>query len=246
MRLIRLICVALMMLPGPVRAGDVAVFAAASLAGPLDQIAAAWADATGQTTTISYAGSSALARQVEAGAPVDLVILASEDWMDVLEVGDAILPATRRILLTNRLVLIGTGSAPLTLEDLPRALGRDRLALALTDAVPAGIYARGALETLGLWDAVAPQVVEADNVRAALRLVAIGAARYGIVYATDAVQEPRVSVLAEIPASSHPPIRYPMALTPGAGEAARTFADYLAGPAARAILSGAGFGLPPP
>ncbi len=235
-----------LLLPSAAIAENVTVFAAASLAGPLDQIAEAWQAETGHSVTFSYAGSSALARQIEAGAPADLVILASEDWMDVLDRAGAIAPATRRVVLTNRLVLIGPaeGEAPVDLADLPARIGTDRLALALTEAVPAGIYARAALIDLGHWDRLAPQVVEADNVRAALRLVAIGAARFGIVYATDVVQEPRVAVLAEIPEDSHPPIRYPMALTPGASREAHLFASQLENLPGRNVFLQAGFGLP--
>ncbi len=226
-------------------AEDVTVFAAASLAGTLDQIAEACEAETGHSVILSYAGSSALARQIEAGAPADVVILASDDWMDVLEASGAIDPATRRVLLTNRLVLIGREFVAVDLAALPQALGDDRLALALTEAVPAGIYARAALETLGLWEAVATQVVEADNVRAALQLVAIGAARFGIVYATDAQLERDVTVLADIPETSHPPIRYPAALTSTASPAAQAFSGCLDGLPARTVFSDAGFGLPP-
>lgn len=232
-------------LASPLRAENVTVFAAASLAGPLDELARAWEAETGNRVVLSYAGSSALARQIEAGAPADVVILASEDWMQTLVAQGAINPATCLILLTNRLVVIGAeADAPMELAQLPARLGTGRLALALTEAVPAGIYARAALTHLDLWDAVAPQVVEADNVRAALRLVAIGAADYGIVYATDVAQEPRVAVLAAIPEDSHPAIRYPMALTPQASREAEVFASYLHSLPGRNGFARAGFGLP--
>lgn len=226
-------------------AADVTIFAAASLAGPLDEIAEAFEQESGHGVVLTYAGSSTLARQVEAGAPADLVILANEDWMDSLQAAGSIRPDTRRALLSNRLVLIGGWqmSGPLPLEDLPGRLENGRLALALTEAVPAGIYARAALQDLGIWEQLSPQVVEADNVRAAQMLVAIGAARFGIVYATDAAEERRVSVLAEIPGAAHPPIRYPLALTRQAGPDAEVFLDYLDSPLARATFSGAGFGL---
>ncbi|MEJ6394684.1 molybdate ABC transporter substrate-binding protein [Gymnodinialimonas sp. 2305UL16-5] len=229
----------------PARAEQVTIFAAASLAGPLDEIAEAFTRETGHEVVLSYAGSSALARQVEAGAPADLVLLAHTDWMDHLQAAAAIAPATRRDLLSNRLVLIGSWQQrdPVDLADLPALLDDGRLALALTQAVPAGLYARAALEDLGLWDAVASRVIEADNVRAAQLLVAIGAARYGIVYATDAVHERRVTILAEIPQDAHPPIRYPVALTARAGAAGNAFLEFLDEPLARATFSGAGFGL---
>ncbi|MEX3015151.1 molybdate ABC transporter substrate-binding protein [Gymnodinialimonas hymeniacidonis] len=230
----------------PALAEDVTVFAAASLAGPLDEIAEAFEQDSGHDVTLVYAGSSALARQVAAGAPADIVILANEAWMDHLDAENAITRNTRRTLLTNRLVLIGSWhlSEPLALHDLPDALGARRLAMALTEAVPAGIYARQALEEAGLWEALAPQVVETDNVRAAQMLVAIGAAGFGIVYATDVAEERRVSVLAQIPEDLHAAIRYPAALTPGASTAGQAFFDYLDGPIAQATFSGAGFGVP--
>jgi molybdate transport system substrate-binding protein len=229
----------------PAMAEDITVFAAASLAGPLDEIAEAFEGETGDAVTLVYAASSALARQVEAGAPADVVILANEAWMAHLAEVGAVSEA-RRTLLTNRLVLIGSWhlTDPLALDDLPEALGHRRLSLALTEAVPAGIYARQALENAGQWEALSAQVVEADNVRAAQMLVAIGAAGYGVVYATDVAEERRVTVLAEIDAALHDPIRYPVALTVGASEAAAAFYDYLSGPVARATFSGAGFGLP--
>lgn len=241
------ILLALLALPVPAHADDVTVFAAASLGGPLDEIAEAWERQSGHGVTLVYAGSSALARQVEAGAPADVVMLANEDWMDHLEAAGALRDGSRRSLLTNRLVVIGSWqrAGPLALADLPDALDGGRLALALTEAVPAGIYARAALEELGLWEALRPQIIESDNVRAAQLLVAIGAARLGIVYATDAAEERRVSILAEIPAASHPAITYPVALTAEAGPEAGDFLAYLGSPLARATFSGAGFGLVP-
>jgi len=229
----------------PATAEDLTVFAAASLAGPLDDIAEAFERRTGHGLTLVYAGSSTLARQVEAGAPADVVILANAAWMDHLAEAGAI-GQTRRTLLTNRLVVIGPSemSASGTLEDLPDMLGPHRLALALTEAVPAGIYARQALESEGIWEVVSPQVVQADNVRAALMLVAIGAAGLGIVYATDASADPRVTALLDVPESGHDPIVYPMALGVDAGAAAMSFYDFLGGPVAQATFSDAGFGVP--
>ncbi len=229
----------------PAVADEITVFAAASLAGPLDEISEAFERETDHDVTLVYAGSSALARQVEAGAPADVVILANAAWMDhLVEVG-AVGADTLRVLLTNRLVLIGSWhlTDPVPLADLQIALRNRRLALALTEAVPAGIYARQALENAGLWEDLTPQVVEADNVRAAQMLVAIGAAGMGIVYATDAAEERRVTVLAEIPADLHDPILYPVALMEPATDAAILFYDHLASPLARATFSGAGFGL---
>lgn len=243
MRTVLLSWLLCLVLAVPARAEDVLVFAAASLAGPLDAIAETFERETGHSVTISYGGSSTLARQIEAGAPADVVLLASEDWMDHLERRGALLPGNRHTLLSNRLVLIGNAREPDgTLQDLQ--LGpNDRLALALTEAVPAGIYARAALENLGQWEALRPHIVETDNVRAALQLVALSAARFGIVYATDAVQEPRVRVLQQIPEALHPPIRYPVAVTASGGPVAEVFAGALASLTARNAFTDAGFGL---
>lgn len=229
----------------PARADDILVFAAASLAGPLDLVAEQFEGETGHEVTVSYGASSTLARQVEAGAPADVVLLANEAWMDHLEGQDRLLIGTRHTLLSNRLVLIANArdDDAMVFEDLAATIGDDRLALALTEAVPAGIYARAALEASGQWDALRPHIVETDNVRAALQLVALGAARVGIVYATDVVQEPRVHVLAQVPEALHPPIRYPVAVTASGGVAAEAFAAALASLPARNIFTDAGFGL---
>lgn len=228
----------------PARAEVVLVFAAASLAGPFDAIAAQFEADTGHRITLSYGGSSSLARQLAAGAPADVIVLANAAWMDDLDARGALLPGSRTTLLSNRLVLIAraTEAGAATLDTLRLGPG-DRLALALTEAVPAGLYARAALEAIGRWDSLRPHVVEADNVRAALQLVALGAARYGIVYATDAAVEPRVRVLAEIPEALHPPIRYPVAVTATGGPTAADFARALTAPFAQEIFRNAGFGL---
>ena len=228
-------------LPGPAAAADLVVFAAASLKTALDEIAEAFSDKTGADLALSYAGSSALARQIAQGAPADVFLSANPDWMDHLEAGGHIDPATRSDLLGNSLVLIahGLGARPVPLEDgLPE---EGRLAMAFVEAVPAGIYGKAALEALGLWEAAAPRVVQTDNVRAALLLVSRGEAGHGIVYATDVVPEAEVSVVARFPEDSHPPIRYPAALTRAAGAGARAFLDYLRGPEARAVFEGQGF-----
>lgn len=236
-------------LAGPARAADLTVFAAASLGGALEDVAEAWHEATGGRLTLVVAGSSALARQVQAGAPADLVILANTDWMAVLDASGDILPDTRSDLLSNTLVLIAgrQDNAPLDLTDRNAVLARldrERIALALVDAVPAGIYARAALEALGLWDAVAPQVVQTDNVRAALALVATGAAGFGLVYATDARADPRVAVIADIARDLHPPIRYPAAIVRhGDTEGAARLLAFLQGPDMQGIFADHGFGL---
>lgn len=227
------------------QAEDITVFAAASLKTALDRIAAGWKAETGNTAVISYAGSSQLARQIEEGAPADLFVSADEAWMDALQKGGLIQPGSRGDLLGNALVLVAPkGTAPVAIAkgfDLAGLLGENRLAMALVDSVPAGKYGKAALTSLGVWGAVAPKVAQADNVRAALALVATGEAPYGIVYATDAAAESRVAVVGTFPEDSHPPIIYPAALTSGAKPAAADFLSYLKGPKARAAFEGQGF-----
>lgn len=242
-----LVALILLLLPLRAAAAEVLVFAAASLRGALDEIAAEWEQETGQRAVLSYAGSPLLARQIAQGAPADLFLSASPEWMDAAEAADEIAPGTRRDLLGNRLALIGgAGAAPVSLEpglDLAALLGEGRLAMALVDAVPAGVYGRAALDALGLWEAAAPRVAQVDNVRAALALVARGEAPYGIVYATDALAEPAVRAVAIFPEALHAPILYPAALTRQGAQspAAAAFLDYLAGPKARAVWEGHGF-----
>ena len=232
-------------LPLAAQAAEVTVFAAASLKTALDAIAADWQAATGNTAVIAYEGSSKLARQIEAGAPAQLFVSAAENWMDVLQDKGLIVADSRRDLLGNSLVLVAHGkAAPVALgpdTDLHGLLAGGKLAMALVDAVPAGQYGHQALTTLGLWDDVAADVVQADNVRAALHLVARGEAPYGIVYASDAVAEPGVSVVARFPPESHSPIRYPAALIAPATPEAQALLDYLASPAAAQIFAAQGF-----
>lgn len=221
------------------------IFAAASLKTALDAVAADWAAAGHAAPVISYAGSSALARQIEAGAPADMFISASPEWMDALERAGALVPGSRRDLLGNSLVLVGHEPGAVALADLPAKLGAEHLAMALVDSVPVGQYGKAALTALGHWSALAPQVAQADNARAALALVASGEAPFGVVYATDAAAEPRVSVAATFPASSHPPITYPVALiAEGAAQAeAQAFLGYLGTKAAAEQFTAQGFTL---
>ncbi|MDF3607877.1 molybdate ABC transporter substrate-binding protein [Paracoccus sp. DMF-8] len=232
----------------PAMADDITIFAAASLKDALDEIAADWEKTSGDKVTISYAGSSQLARQIQAGAPADLFISAAENWMDELEKSDSIDPATRTDLLGNTLVLVGApDAAAVEITDLPAQLGDAKLAMALVDSVPAGQYGKEALTSLGIWDALEPHVAQADNVRAALALVAAKEAPYGIVYATDAVAEPDVSVLATFPADSHKPIIYPAAVLKDATAAddAGAFLTGLREEPARKVLEGQGFTILP-
>ncbi|MCG7520058.1 molybdate ABC transporter substrate-binding protein [Ruegeria sp. Ofav3-42] len=235
----------------PLRAGaeGILVFAAASLKNALDEVAANFEQETGNEVTVSYAASSVLARQIQLGAPADLFISANEDWMDVLEEQDLIDTDTRVNLLGNGLVLIGGADRSDLGEmspevDLSSALDGGYLAMALVDAVPAGIYGKAALESLGLWKGVQSQIAQTDNVRAALALVAAGAAPLGIVYRSDAQVEGRVRVVADFPSDLHPPIIYPVAVTKAGDQDAQVFLTHLQSETAQAVFEKQGFALP--
>jgi molybdate transport system substrate-binding protein len=237
-------------LPGAARAqgGGMVVFAAASLKNALDEIAAAWAKDTGKPAPrISYAASSALARQMEQGAPADLFISADLDWMDYAAGKNLIRPDSRFNLLGNKIVLIAprdsrTTTLALTGGDLAKALAGGKLSMGNVDAVPAGKYGKAALEKLGAWTSVKDSIAQAENVRAALLLVARGEAPLGIVYGTDAAAEPGVKVVATFPEDSHPPITYPAALTRESKNAdAKSFLDFLRSAKARAVFEKQGF-----
>lgn len=231
----------------PAMAEQVVVFAAASMKTALDDFAAGWMADTGHEVVVSYAGSGALAQQIIAGAPADIFISAAVNWMDEVERAGLLAEGTRRDLFGNSLVLIAHGkdAAPVEIGagfDLAGRLGDERLAMALVESVPAGQYGKAALTTLGQWEAVAPKVAQADNVRAALALVATGEAPLGIVYATDAAAQDNVTVLATFPAETHPPIIYPAALMADAADAAdRAFFEALASEAANAAFRAQGF-----
>lgn len=226
------------------------VLAAASLQESLGAAADAWAAKGHVRPILSFAGSSALARQIIAGAPADLFLSADEPWMDAVEKAGMTKAGTRTTLLGNRLVLIGPASGTLRLAPargfpLAHALGGGRLAVANTDAVPAGKYAKAALTALGVWNGVAGKLAPAENVRAAMALVERGAAPLGIVYATDAKASKRVRVVGVFPASSHPPIRYPVArLKTSSHRDAAAFRAFLVSKAGRAIFARYGFSAP--
>ncbi len=247
MRCVARLLVLLVVLAAPTRADDVVVFAAASLKTALDQVAADFTEASGHRVAVSYAGSSQLARQILLGAPAGLFLSANTAWMDALEAEGRLAPGTRTDLLGNRLVLIAhddtRGAVDLSdPADLPARLGSGHLAMALVEAVPAGIYGKAALQKLGIWPGVEAKVAESDNVRAALALVATGAAPLGIVYASDAVAEPRVHVVATFPEGSHPPIVYPVAaISDRDGPVPRALLEHLHGPRARAAFEAQGF-----
>lgn len=234
-----------MLLAGAACAQTTLVFAAASLKNALDEAAASF---TQGKVAVSYGASSTLARQVENGAPADLFISADREWMDYLDKKGLLAPGTRRDLLGNRLVLIAPAARPAKLDPAPgfpiaRALAGGRLALADPAGVPAGKYAKAALEKLGVWDDVAGRLAPAENVRAALAFVARGEAPLGIVYATDAREEPRVMVAGVFPEDTHPPIVYPAAVLRGARPGAQAFLGFLASPPAKAIFRRHGFAL---
>ena len=216
------------------------VFAAASLKNALDEANAGF----GAPCVVSYGASSTLARQIEAGAPAQVFISADEEWMDYLAKKGLLAAGTRRDLLGNRLVWIVPAGREAPGEPW-RALGpRDRLAIGDPQHVPAGKYARAALERMGLWESLAGRVAGAENVRAALALVARGESPLGIVYQTDARDEPRVAIAARIDPRLHPPIVYPAAALRGAAPLALRYLDYLASPQAMAHFARHGFTRP--
>jgi len=225
------------------------VLAAASLQESLGAAADAWTRRGHPRPVISFAASSALARQIESGAPADMFVSADEVWMDYLAARKLLRGGTRVPLLTNHLVLVAPAGSKLRLTigrgfPLARALGKGRLAMADPDAVPAGKYGRQALTRLGVWHSVKSRIARAENVRAALAFVARGEAPLGIVYATDARAEPGVRVVGTFPAASHAPITYPVALLArSTSRDAEVFRRYLVSPQGKAIFRRFGFGV---
>jgi molybdate transport system substrate-binding protein len=215
----------------------VLVFAAASLKNALDEVNTAY----GRPVTASYAASSALARQIEAGAPAQVFISADLGWMDYLDRKALLGAGSRRNLLSNRLVWIVPASREMAADPLATLGASGRLALADPAHVPAGKYAKAALESLGLWSSMEKRVAAAENVRAALALVARGEAPLGIVYETDARAEARVKIAGRIDARRHPPIVYPAAALRNAGPAAQQYLEFLAGAQAAAVFEKHGF-----
>jgi molybdate transport system substrate-binding protein len=223
------------------------VLAAASLQESMNAAADAWAHRGHARPVLSFAASSALARQVEAGGAADLFVSADEDWMDAVAKAGLIVPETRRDFLGGALVIVGPAHGAVRLTPAPhfplaRALGGGRLAMADPDSVPAGRYGREALQHLGVWDQVSGQVARAANVRAALALVAQGAAPLGIVYATDARAEPAVRVVGTFPAGSYAPVTYPVArLKASTNPDAEGFRRFLISAEGKAIFRRFGF-----
>jgi molybdate transport system substrate-binding protein len=229
------------------RAAEPLVFAAASLKNVIDEINAQWRKETGMAVNASYAASSALARQIEQGAPADIFVSADLDWMDYLHQRNLIKADTRTNLLGNALVLIAPAGSIASFDiargaDLGALIADGRLAVGEVLSVPAGKYAKQALEALGMWAGVEGKLAQTDSVRAALALVARGEATAGIVYATDAKAEPKVRVLGTFPADTHAPIIYPVALVASSTNAdAPTFLGFMRSPAAFRIFDAQGF-----
>lgn len=226
------------------------VLAAASLQESMNAAADAWAARGHARPVLSFAGSSALARQIRAGAPADLFLSADEEWMSNIERAGLLAHGTRANVAGNALVLIAPAKRPVRLHigkgmPLARALGDGRLAMANPDAVPAGKYGKAALTALGVWPSVAAKVARGENVRSALALVERGEAPLGIVYATDARASDGVQVVGTFPARSHAPIRYPLArLKDSRHPDAEAFRRFLLSGAGKAILAHYGFTAP--
>jgi len=249
-RLFRLVLVALLMaapaVAQPPQTPPV-LLAAASLQEALGAAADAWARAGHARPMLSFAASSAAARQVLAGAPADLFVSADRDWMDVVERAGRSIAGTRADLAGNRLVVVARrdSGTRLTRANLATTLGAGPLAMADPDAVPAGRYGRTALQRMGAWTAASGRVVRAESVRAALSLVERGAVPYGIVYATDARASARVRIVGIFPAASHQPILYPVArLRNGRSSEAEGFRRFLLSREGGAILTRFGFTRP--
>ena len=233
----------------PVVAQDnsLTVFAAASMKNALDDIDAAYTARTGIKVVASYAASSALAKQIEQGAPADIFLSADTDWMDYATTRKNISEPTRVNLLGNSIVLIAPKDSTIghvAIEpgfDLAKLAGYGKIATGDVKAVPVGKYARAALEKLGAWQAAEPKFAMAESVRAALTLVARGEASLGIVYATDARVEPGIKIVGSFPADSHPAIIYPVAATTTAKAEAADYLAFLRSFAAKTIFEKYGF-----
>jgi molybdate transport system substrate-binding protein len=245
-----LACVLLLLaLPG--RAADtpptaLVVFGAASLTNVLQDIGNDYTRQTGQDVSFSFAASSVLARQIEAGTRADVFVSADEEWMDYLQTRKLIDPKTRHDIIMNRLVLIAPAASDIKLKIAPHfplaaALGKERLATGDPGSVPVGRYARAALTNLGVWSEVSSHIVPAEDVRAALAFVARGETPLGIVYETDALIEKRVRIVDTFPDDSHAPITYPVALISTAKAGAGRFVAYMKSPAGRAAFTHYGF-----
>jgi molybdate transport system substrate-binding protein len=233
--------------PALAQHNSLTVFAAASMKNALDDIDAAYTAKTGVKIVASYAASSALAKQIEQGAPADIFVSADTDWMDYASRKKTIQESTRVKLLGNSIVLIAPKDSTVDHVaigpgfDLAKLAGSGKIATGDVKAVPVGKYAKAALEKLGAWQAAEPKFAMAESVRAALTLVARGEATLGIVYATDARVEPGVKIVGSFPADSHPAIIYPVAATTTAKADAGDYLAFLGSSAARTIFEKYGF-----
>ena len=223
------------------------IFAAASMKNALDDANAAFTKASGVKAVASYAASSALAKQIESGAPADVFISADLQWMDYVADKKLIKTDSRVNLLGNKLVLIAPTDSKLDKVvitqgfDIAKLAGDGRIAVADVKAVPAGLYAKAALEKLGGWAAAEPKLAMAENVRATLSFVARGETPLGIVYETDAKVDPGVKIVGNFPEDSHPPIIYPVAMTAKGKPEAAPYLAFLRTPAATTIFEKYGF-----
>ena len=239
-RLAACLVIALLARAAPVHAAEqrkpqLLVFAAASLTNALGELSAAWQTSSGVPVKTSFAASSVLARQIEAGGKADLFISADQEWMDYLQSRGLIDKSSRRNLVGNRLVLIAPADSKLALRiapgfELAAALGGGRLSTGDPDTVPVGKYARSALVSLGLWDEIQDRLVRADNVRSAMMFVSRGESPLGIVYTTDALVDPEVRIVDTFPENTHAPITYPGAVTIGSNNYAVSFLEFLSKP----------------
>jgi molybdate transport system substrate-binding protein len=226
---------------------DLLVFGAASLKNALDDADAQYQRDAGRKVVVSYGASSALAKQIENGAPADIFISADLDWMDYVAAHKLIKPETRFNLLGNKLVLIASVDSRINLTIAPnfplaQALGNDRLAMADPSAVPAGKYGKAALEALGVWSSVSSKIAPAQDVRATMLLVARGEAPLGIVYQTDAAADKSVKIVGAFPESTHPPIIYPVAVTTAStNPGAAAYIGFLKSPSAKPAFEIQGF-----
>jgi molybdate transport system substrate-binding protein len=227
---------------------SIVVFGAASLTDALTEVGSAFTKETGIAIKPSFAASSALAKQIESGAPADVFFPADEEWMDYLEKKKLLAPGSRRDVLANKLVLVAPSQSSASVKittgpQLVAAVGNARVATGDPDSVPVGKYAKAALTKLGAWEQIEPRLVRAENVRMALAYVARGEAAFGIVYLTDARIDKNVKLLDMFPENSHPPIRYPIALTAKASPEAQRFSQFVSGRQAAAIFEKYGFSL---
>jgi molybdate transport system substrate-binding protein len=227
-------------LPASAQDKSLTVFAAASMKNALDDIDAAYTAKTGVKIVASYAASSALAKQIEQGAPADVFVSADTDWMEYAINKKNVNAPTRVNLLGNRMVLIAPKDSKIDNVAIAQGFDLAKLVADVT-SVPVGKYAKASLEKLGAWAAAEPKFAMTENVRAALALVARGEAALGIVYSTDAKVEPGVKIVGAFPMDSHPPIVYPVAATSTAKPQAASYLAFLRSSAAKAIFEKYGF-----